>query len=223
MEPEEVEDPGEVFDEAEAEQLLAQARIDEAVEARRRERWMRQRFVESASIAGLLLGAVGRRVGLHLVTGDLTYGTIAWVGIDVVEVEGAHSPRWIALAAIDGVESLESLAGSGPPPDPGSATFSEVLVDLVAERTAVCITLRSGFKVGGELRSVGDVLELGGTRAEGQPVPGSQRRGHRGGRRGLLIGRGRPFGALPRPRCLTGTRRPRPRRRNRPVGHPTWS
>lgn len=148
---------------ASVEELLADALVEDAVEGRRRERWLRRRLAEEASVAGALSGAVGTQVLVHLLSGQRLRGVVGWVGHDVVELApapGTAQRCWVALAAVAGVEADHPLAAAGPPT--ADRTLAEVLTDLCDSGLTVVVGLLGGSEVSGELTSVGDTLGVRG-------------------------------------------------------------
>lgn len=150
----------------------ADLRIELEIEARRRERWIRHRMSEEATLAGALAAAAGRDVALQVVTGDRVSGVLAAVGSDVLEIRRRHGATWVSIDAVTALEVGAPLPAAGPAPD--GASMLEVLCDLVDERVEVVLTLAGGTTVRGELRSVGDVATVDtgpGGRTAYVPVP----------------------------------------------------
>lgn len=141
-----------------ADEFLADVRIDLEAESRRRERWIRQRLADEATLSGALAAALGRDVALQLVTGDRIAGTLTLVGADVVGLRRRHGNVWAAIDAVAALEVGASLLAAGP--SGGGTTLLEVLVDLAAERTEVLLTLVGGTAIRGELVAVGDVATV---------------------------------------------------------------
>jgi hypothetical protein len=150
-----LDDPGPAGD---ADRFVADAKVDLEVASRRRERWIRQRLAEEATLTGALVGACGRDVALQLVTGDRIAGVLSQVGSDVVQVTRHHGSVWLAT---DAVAALE-VGASVPTAEPNTTgvTFLEVLVDLAADRAEVVLTLVGGTAIRGELVAVGDVATV---------------------------------------------------------------
>lgn len=136
----------------------ADLRIELEIEARRRERWIRHRLSEEATLGGALAAAVGRDIAVQVVTGDRVSGTLAVVGSDVVEVRRRHGSTWVSIESVTALEVGEALPAAGPPVD--GKSMVEVLCDLVDERTEVVLTLAGGTAIRGEMRAVGAVATV---------------------------------------------------------------
>lgn len=147
-------DPSEIDIDVEA----ADLRIELEIEARRRERWIRHRLTEEATLAGALAAAIGRDVAVQVLTGDRVSGVLAVVGSDVIEVRRRHGCTWVSIEAVTALEVGAPLPAAGPPLD--GASMVEVLCDLVEERTEVVLTLAGGTGVRGELLAVGAVATV---------------------------------------------------------------
>lgn len=140
------------------EREAADLRIGLEVEARRRERWIRERLREDATLDGALAAAAGRDVGLHLVTGDRVAGRLVGVGSDVVEVRRRQRSTWLSIDAITALEAPEELPAAGPGAD--GRSMIEVLHDLADDRSEVAFGLDGGTTVLGMLTSIGEVATL---------------------------------------------------------------
>jgi len=136
----------------------ADLRVELEIEARRRERWIRHRLTEEATLAGALSAAVGRDVAVQVVTGDRVSGTLDVVGSDVVSLRRRHACTWVSIDAVTALEVGEALPAAGPPPD--GASMVEVLCDLAERRTDVVLTLAGGTAIRGELIAVGSVATV---------------------------------------------------------------
>lgn len=140
-----------------ADSFASDERVRLAAESRRRERWVRQRSLESATLAAALHNARGRPVALHLCTGSTVLGTIRSTGIDVVALDTATGPQWVVTDAVTAVELDEvPLADE----QGGAVTLAEVLEERRVEGHPVSITLAGGVTVHGELLSVGGAVVL---------------------------------------------------------------
>ena len=136
----------------------ADLRIELEIEARRRERWIRHRLTEEATLTGALTAALGRDVAVQVVTGDRVSGNLVVVGSDVIEVRRRHGVTWVSIEAVTALEVGEALPAAGPPVD--GASMVEVLCDLVEDRTEVVLTLAGGTAVRGEVLAVGSVATI---------------------------------------------------------------
>lgn len=141
-----------------ADRFVADLRVEAAVHSRRRERWIRTRLAEEATLGGALLAAVGREVALQLTTGDRFAGVLGQVGDDVVEIRRRHGVCWLALESVAALEVGAALPAGAP--SPTGTTLLEVLVDLAAERREVVLTLFGGTAIRGELVAAGEVATV---------------------------------------------------------------
>jgi len=153
--PDGADDPGGTGD---IDAAAADLRIELEIEARRRERWIRHRLSEEATLRGALAAAVGRDVAVQLLTGNRVSGTLAGVGSDVIEVRRRHGATWVSIESVTALEVAAALPAAGPPID--GTSMVEVLCDLVDSRTEVLLTLAGGTAIRGELRSVGAVATV---------------------------------------------------------------
>lgn len=140
------------------ETAAAELRIDLEIEARRRERWIRHRLNEEATLRGALGAALGEEVAVQLTTGDRVSGRLASLGSDVVELRRRHGATWIAIEALTVLEVAAPLRASGPPG--AGSSMVEVLCDLVEHRRVVVFTLAGGTSISGELLAVGDLATV---------------------------------------------------------------
>ena len=136
----------------------ADLRIDLEVESRRRERWIRHRLAEEATLAGALAAAVGHDVAVQVLTGDRVAGVLAVVGTDVIEMRRHHGTTWVSIDAVTALEVPVTLPAAGPALD--GAHMDEVLDALAEERTEVVLTLDGGTSVRGVLVAVGTVATV---------------------------------------------------------------
>jgi hypothetical protein len=136
----------------------ADLRIELEIEARRRERWIRHRLNEEATLGGALAAGVGREVAVQVATGDRVSGRLVLAGGDVVEIRRRGGATWVSVEAITALEVGEPLPAAGPPAD--GTSMVEVLCDLVEERSQVVLTLAGGTAVRGELLAVGAVATV---------------------------------------------------------------
>jgi hypothetical protein len=152
----------------------AEARVDEAVRRRSRERWLRRQAEEEGSLAGVLADVAERGVPVtvHVRGGRHYRGEVRAVGRDFVAVRSAGSDVMVALPAVTSVRTPPGTA-----PTTGARTIAtplrlgDVLADLAAERVAALLVTADGDDaVAGTLRSVGhDVVVV---RLAGDP-PGN--------------------------------------------------
>ena len=161
------------------ERWAADARIDEAVRLRSRERWLAQQATEEATMRGVLadLAERGADVALQLRSGSAERGRVRVVGADFVALAvpgGAGGQVAEVLVALREVGSVRTLPGE--PMSTGEnavacrLTLGEVIIGLAAERQRVVLGVRGGQEVvAGTLWSVGqDVVVL---RVDGSGAP----------------------------------------------------
>lgn len=154
------------FDRALA-RLLAEGRVDEAVAARARGRWLRQQTDEEATLTAVLadLGDAAAPVVLGLGGRGATPGTLALVGADVAVLDTAVGALVVPHRAITWVRSEPGAAVPvGGRRIDAPVTFVALLAALAAERPSVAVGTGAGAghdRVVGELRAVGaDVVRL---------------------------------------------------------------
>lgn len=161
------------------ERWAADARIDEAVRLRTRERWLAQQATEEATLRGVLadLAERGADVALQLRSGGAERGRVRLVGADFVALAvpgGAGGQVAEVLVALREVGSVRTLPGE--PMSTGEnavvrrLSLGEVIIGLAADRQRVVLGV-SGCQevVAGTLWSVGqDVVVL---RIDGAGTP----------------------------------------------------
>lgn len=130
-------------------------RLRLAVESRRRDRWRRDRVVDSVTTASTLRAAVGSAVTLHLTTGAQVHGQVFEVGSDVVGI-GEPAVRWIATAAIEAV----GIAGApASEPEGVERTMADILEDL-RSGDPIAVQVAGGATFVGEVVGNGDAVTL---------------------------------------------------------------
>ena len=158
-------------------------RVDRAIRARGRERWLRQQAVEDARFAGIALDLAerGEPVGIRTVAGRTHHGRIVAVATDFVVVEpaaggGTSAPARVTLIALAAIAFMRPTRppATDPMGDRESAvtiSLAETLATLAADQPDVQLVVTGVSEVvAGQLRAVGnDVLTL---RVPGQP-PGT--------------------------------------------------
>lgn len=136
----------------------ADLHLEVEIEARRRERWIRQRLHEESTLTGALTAATGQEVAVQLLTGDRVPGRLISVGSDVVELRRHHRSTWVKVDAVTVLEVSQAIPAAGPPAT--GATMAEVLCDLVEHREDVLLLLAGGTSVRGALLAVGDIATV---------------------------------------------------------------
>lgn len=158
------------------ERWAADARIEEAVRRRTRERWLAQQVTEEATLAGVLadLAERGVDIALQLRSGGAERGRVRVLGVDFVALAvpgGVGGQVTEVLVALREVGAVRTLPG-----EPLSAgenvggcrlTLSEVVIELAAERQQVVLGLSGAHEViAGTLWTVGQdvaVVRVGGS------------------------------------------------------------
>lgn len=141
-----------------ADRFVADLRADAAIDARRRERWLRRRLAEASTIPGAVAGATGRTVRLHLEGGSVVAGELLDGAEDLATVDTPAGTAWVVVSAVVALEVRGPVPAAGPAPV--GRSLAEVLTDLVDERRPVRLGLRTGAVVEGELQAVGEVAVL---------------------------------------------------------------
>ncbi len=161
------------------ERWAAEARARDAVDARQRERWLRQQTQDAAAFTGLLLSLAERGVTVIATTtgGRHHVGPIGAVGVDFValgpaggrttllSLEGVAAARPAKAAKSDRREAhrRSPTPGEARPDDAVRAmgvTMADVIGHAVEQRPRVQVFAHAA-QLGGELRALGaDVLTL---------------------------------------------------------------
>jgi hypothetical protein len=149
--------------------LLDGARADEAVQARIRERWLRQQAGEDATFARLLGDLARRALPVRLLTtgGRAHQGTVASVGADFCTVlTPGGAEVLVRLTAVGMVRPQDAVRHELAPPageDEAGAeqTFVHVLARAAEDRPRVHVVVGASEVISGELERVGsDVATL---------------------------------------------------------------
>jgi hypothetical protein len=146
-------------------QWVAEVRVDDAVEHRRRAAWLRRQAAADASVSGMLADLAEHRqvVMVHTSDGRRHLGRLFLAGLDVVglrTVEGGE-----VLLALEAVTSVQPQAGSTPvtgerAPAAGRTLRGE-LRRLHEDRSPVLLVVQGGRAITGTLTGVGvDVLTV---------------------------------------------------------------
>lgn len=163
--------PGEADLVAHLTRWLAEQRVDDAANARSRERWLRQQAEEEGTFAGVLLDLAERQRPVVLATGPTRRlrGRLRAVGRDFcllgtdrgVNVVVAHR----AVSSVRLEPHARPLTGDRAVV--ASTGLMETLAELAGTRPRVLVVTRPGEPLAGVLRAVGsDVLTL---RLDGDP------------------------------------------------------
>jgi hypothetical protein len=139
-----------------ADRFLADQVVEEAVSARRRERMLRDRLTEAATLVGVLAASLGDRVTVERIDGAGRSATVEAVGSDVVALQSGGRSEWWAVDHIVAVRTATPVPGAGPVPDRPS--LMTLLADLVDRDLTVVTT--NGREHSGRLVAAGDLVTL---------------------------------------------------------------
>lgn len=147
-------------------ELLDEVRAGDASAARVRERWLRSRAEDGATLAGTLLDLAERAapVSVRTTTGRTSHGSVVAVGTDFAALKGEEGRytclRLQAVAAVRPAVGERAAVATGDRLAPLDLLLVEVLAGLVPDRPRL-VVLAGGDLVAGELRAVGiDVVTL---------------------------------------------------------------
>lgn len=150
------------------------ARVDEAVASRTRERWLRHQAAEEARFAGVALDLAERRSGVAVRTGAgrTLHGRIVAVAHDFCVLRHAGgAATFLPFSAIatlrpePGTPAFEAASERGAALD---ARLADALAGLAADRPRVRLVVEGGGEaVTGELRAVG--ADVASVRLDGEP------------------------------------------------------
>jgi hypothetical protein len=144
---------------AELTDLARRAHVADAVRDRHRSAAVEARRREHATIVDVLLGAVDRRVVLHMCAGPgQIAGEVTAVGVDLVEIRADRQLWWVTLSAITAVGA--SSLSAGDLADRSAVQLADLLTDLVDTDRPVAVVLRGGTTLHGTVESVGAALWL---------------------------------------------------------------
>ncbi|MDH3756172.1 MAG: hypothetical protein OEU32_20090 [Acidimicrobiia bacterium] len=157
----------------------AEARVDEAAQARLRERWLLQQAAEDATFTGTLvdLAERGHPIGVHTAGGRRHRGAVTAVGSDFFALRTVQGGD--VLVPFDATSFVQPQSGQEVSLGDRSLTvdllFSEALQELSVDRPRVLVIFRGDQQgIAGELRSVGrDVvtIRLDGSDGSNASVP----------------------------------------------------
>lgn len=151
------------------ERFVADARIDEAARARGRERWLRQRAAEGATLEGVCrdLAERGEVVLVTTAAGTAHRGRIEVLGDDFLAVRAAGAAVLVPFEGLGTIEVYD-MAEPGERFVRRGLTLAEVLSELAQERPTVRLRCRGGDAVVGELRHSGHDVAAVRTSASGR-------------------------------------------------------
>ncbi|HKY13758.1 MAG TPA: hypothetical protein VJM33_02455 [Microthrixaceae bacterium] len=137
---------------------LAEARLDAAVDARRRRRAEAELAAMEASLAMLLAGwaAVGAAVVVETGSGRVHSGRVLAVGEDVVMLEAIGGRVAIRLSAVGAVSTAAEVVIDSRPSAVGTTTMLEVIAGLAGTRETITVVRAGGAQSAGEIDWCGD-------------------------------------------------------------------
>ncbi len=152
---------------ADLRELTDHQRAASAVEARRREHWLRRQATDEGSFGGVLvdLAEHDRLLAVSTVTGRTLRGVIRTIGADFVGLRSSAGESTLvphrAVTAIRAEPSSAATVGdTSERAERVEASLAAVLQDLAGERPWVSAHTVDGDGVAGELRGVGQDLLL---------------------------------------------------------------
>jgi hypothetical protein len=149
----------------ELEELLADARADEAAAERQRRRRLQQLGEEEATLVGLLvdLAERGVEVSAETAASGVHRGVLRMVATDFCIIGTGSGEVWITYRGLSSVrphprEQHVAATGTRPATD---LSMAEALARVASDRSRIRLVTEGGQRLGGELRSVGvDVLTI---------------------------------------------------------------
>ena len=157
-----------------ADDLLAEAIVDDAVRRRRAQGWDRRRALDDVDVASTLSENVGGQVELAAATGEELRGTLTFAGARVVHLEAVAATHWIRADAVvavaptsgrlagpsgttsaDGGGDAGSEAPAAAPPAASDLPLASLLADLVDDDRSVELHLSGGVVLIGVVEAVG--------------------------------------------------------------------
>ena len=153
-----------------ADDLLAEAIVDDAVRRRRAQGWDRRRALDDVDMASTLAANVGAQVELVVASGEELRGTLTFAGARVVHLEAVAATHWIRADAVIAVAPATGrLAGPSEAPPPAAAApgasavssgapdppLASLLADLVDDDRSVELRLSGGVVLIGVVEAVG--------------------------------------------------------------------
>jgi hypothetical protein len=150
---------------------LAEAKVAEAAEARRRHRRERELLIEESTFRAVLTGLVDSRHSVVVVTagGRRTAGVLVEVGLDVVVMETAAGLiAAIRIASVLAIEAANVGVGSSESQRDLTRlrTFADVIADVGGTGETITLQLATGVHLDGEMLGVGQdvvIVRAGGS------------------------------------------------------------
>jgi hypothetical protein len=149
----------------------ADARVDEAVQRRTRERWLRHQADQAATFTGVLvdLAERGAPVALQLLGGTSVVGALRTIGADFCALRVAGTTSLVVLDAVSTVRGAPASSSlSGDRVTACELRFVDVVSELANDRERVhVVPAGAGAPLTGQLRAVGQ--DIATIRCDGDP------------------------------------------------------
>jgi hypothetical protein len=149
----------------ELDRWVAETRVDDAVELRRRAAWLRRQADEESTLGATLVDLAERRqpVTLQLANGRRHRGVVVTVGGDALEVVSTIGER--VIVALDALESVRphgvAMAATDDGPAPTGVTLAALIARRAERRERVLLVTRRGDATSGEIVATGrDLVTL---------------------------------------------------------------
>lgn len=149
---------------------IATMRVDDAIAARRRERWLEQAAGEETTLVSVLADLAERQrpLALHTSTGARHVVSVTALGTDFVAARASTGTELLlrtdAITAVR-TQPREPIANSGTAVHL-ERSLVDAISDLAPERLDIRVTVAGGEVVAGELHSVG--LDVATLRLDGE-------------------------------------------------------
>ena len=144
-----------------ADELLAEAIVDDAVRRRRAEGWGRRRALDDVTVAATLLECVGEQVVALVATGEELRGTVTFAGARVVHLDAVGTVHWIRADAVVAVTPTSGRLAAPAATSAGNADdppLTSLLADLLDDERTVELHFVGGATLSGVVSAVGTSL-----------------------------------------------------------------
>ncbi len=145
-----------------ADRLLAEAIVDDAVRRRRAANWDRRRALDDVTVGGTLAANVGGTISLVVTTGEELAGTVLLAGTHVVHLEAVGALHWVRadsiVAVTPGSGRLASTTSGAIPAVLADEPIPSLLADLVDGGRTVELRLDGGAVLRGTIEAVGESI-----------------------------------------------------------------
>lgn len=145
-----------------AARFLADARTAESARSRSREHWLRRQAEESATFAGTIraLAERGAEVEVSLGGSSVISGRLTAAGRDLIEVDGASGPTWVAVSRIETLTSPGATVASDDRELEGGRSMAGLLAGLAADRAEVEILVGGRWLIARLAGAGSDIVTL---------------------------------------------------------------